>query len=128
MYERTAEQKEKRRLYEARRMQDEDYRNKKKLRDRRYDSRPDIIEKKRRTYLYKTYRITEEIYQEMVLLQGGMCDICKTAPNRLVVDHCHTTGKVRGLLCNRCNLKLGWYKDEMILSSAKYLVKHGARR
>jgi formate dehydrogenase maturation protein FdhE len=39
--------------------------------------------------------------------QNGACAICGKKPDRLVVDHCHSTGKMRGLLCHQCNTVLG---------------------
>ena len=45
--------------------------------------------------------------REMLERQGGRCAIYRAAPNRLVVDHCHATGVVRGLLCCQCNGYLG---------------------
>src|SRR5687768_1540720 len=50
--------------------------------------------------------ITYERYCEMVAEQGGRCAICDKTPNdtALCVDHCHTTGDVRGLLCTKCNI------------------------
>ena len=60
-------------------------------------------------------------YQRLHDLQGGKCAICKnpetkidpqlSKPCVLAVDHCHTTNKVRGLLCFRCNTNLGWYES-----------------
>lgn len=51
----------------------------------------------------------------MLLDQNGCCAACKTDQpgNRYgwVIDHCHATGKVRGLLCHGCNLALGNVKD-----------------
>jgi hypothetical protein len=51
----------------------------------------------------------------MFATQGGVCAIC-SAPDeslkkRLCVDHCHTTGAVRGLLCDNCNTALGKFRD-----------------
>lgn len=60
--------------------------------------------------LKRTYGITQEQYNLMLAAQGGVCAICKRPPpaTRLLdVDHCHTTGKVRALLCIPCNHKVG---------------------
>lgn len=58
----------------------------------------------------KKYGITEEQYQEMLAEQGGLCKLCLGPPRgrwkKLHVDHNHTTGHVRGLLCHHCNYKL----------------------
>ena len=59
--------------------------------------------------------------------QNYCCAICKThsdlLPRNLAVDHCHTTGKVRGLLCTNCNIGLGMLKDssEILNLAIKYL-------
>ena len=50
--------------------------------------------------------------------QGNVCGICKTPGKPLCVDHCHATGKVRGLLCRDCNLGLGNYKDNPVFTRA----------
>jgi hypothetical protein len=50
--------------------------------------------------------------------QGGLCIICKTH-NAEVVDHCHSTGVVRGILCKQCNSLLGYaYDNTSILKEA----------
>lgn len=59
--------------------------------------------------LAKAYGLTPERYAEMLLSQNGRCAICKQeSDKKLVVDHDHKTGAVRGLLCVRCNLGLGY--------------------
>lgn len=69
--------------------------------------------RKRREHLYKKYGLTIEEYNEMFLSQSGRCSICnKESDKTLVVDHCHKTGKVRSLLCNKCNLTLGYVSDD----------------
>ena len=50
--------------------------------------------------------MTIEQYQEILEKQKGCCEICNRLAKRLVVDHNHKTGKVRGLICDRCNLWL----------------------
>ena len=72
-------------------------------------------------YLKRTYGLSLEQYQELVKARDGRCDICKCRPKgkfrtrekRLVVDHCHTTQKFRGLLCSDCNTAIGLLKDSI---------------
>jgi hypothetical protein len=70
----------------------------------------------RKAHLKRAYKITPEQYQEMFDKQGGLCRICQSSDNghrsHLSIDHDHTTGKVRGLLCHDCNLGLGKFKDD----------------
>ncbi len=75
--------------------------------------------------------ITEEQYLELVKESDGLCEICKqpndsTTKKNLSVDHCHKTGKVRGLLCDRCNRAIGMLEDnpELLLKAADYLMIH----
>jgi len=53
------------------------------------------------------------VYQERLEAQGGVCAICEQPQEgkRLASDHDAKTGRIRGLLCNRCNLGLGYFKD-----------------
>lgn len=77
----------------------------------------------------KTYgiEITHDTYLKMLEEQDNKCAICLTSnmdlEKLLSVDHCHTTGKVRGLLCNNCNLALGNFKDSItsLENAIKYL-------
>lgn len=96
-------------------------------------------ENRRRYKLKEKYGITPQDYDNMYIEQGGRCKICgihqseilynepsKYTPNSLnmlVVDHNHTTGKVRGLLCRVCNVGLGHFKDskELLIIAIKYL-------
>lgn len=66
-------------------------------------------EKRRSAQLKCTYGITLEDYDKLFEQQRGVCMICSQPQlnRRLCVDHCHTTGKIRGLLCGSCNLTLG---------------------
>lgn len=85
----------------------------------------------RRHHLHKKYGITPEIFAEMLKSQNGMCAICLTddpvgKSKQWHVDHCHTTGKVRGLLCDRCNRGLGYFLDspDVVQTAAEYLRHH----
>lgn len=61
------------------------------------------------------YGLTIPAYEAMVIRQGRKCRICRRPveqlSERLLVDHCHTTRKVRGLLCRACNTGLARFKD-----------------
>lgn len=61
--------------------------------------------------LMRQYGITSEQYDEMVRRQQGQCLICQDVPAKLVIDHDHETGLVRGLLCQKCNAGLGIFSD-----------------
>jgi hypothetical protein len=66
-------------------------------------------------------------YNKVLKFQGGNCAICKTpvptGKPRLSVDHCHTTGLLRGLLCWKCNRAIGVFRDnvELLIAAAEYL-------
>lgn len=72
-----------------------------------------------RTHIKRRYGITFEQAEQMLQSQEGKCKICqaqigfftKTYNNRACVDHCHTTNKVRGILCHYCNTGIGYLKD-----------------
>ena len=58
------------------------------------------------------YGLSEADWDALVVDQLGRCAICTVATPDLVVDHCHSTGRVRGLLCSPCNKGLGHFSDE----------------
>ncbi len=80
-------------------------------------------------YKYK-YNITIDEYENMLTEQNSCCAICKVNQSNLdynlVVDHCHSSNTVRGLLCRNCNLAIGYFKDnsEFIKNSICYLEKY----
>jgi len=78
--------------------------------------------------LWRKYGIRIEDKEAMWSAQEGICVICpeQIDVNTSHVDHNHETGKVRGLLCNRCNMGLGLFQDsfEILLSASEYLQKH----
>jgi hypothetical protein len=74
-----------------------------------------VIMKERR-YQMKQYGITVDDYNQMFTLQNGRCAICGVnQEGNLDVDHCHQTKKVRGLLCRKCNLAIGYFQDDPLL-------------
>ena len=75
-------------------------------------------------YLLKRYGITEEQRDRMIEAAGGCCEICGRT-DALVVDHCHESGRLRGILCRVCNLAIGNLGDnaEAVKRAYDYLVK-----
>lgn len=79
--------------------------------------------------LMKKYGITVKQYEEMAISQEYKCKICleekKGDKRMLYVDHCHKTGKIRGLLCQKCNSGIGLFSDNIIFleRAIDYLTK-----
>lgn len=84
-------------------------------------------EKKRKQMLFYTYGLTTEMYEDLLKTQNNGCAICGKKPNKrpLSVDHCHKTGKIRGLLCQKHNVGIGLFDDNPDLFDAakQYLEK-----
>ena len=86
-------------------------------------------EKKKQNLLLAKYGITLEDYEQMFLEQNGCCAMCGQHESKfrrnLCVDHDHETGRVRGLLCDVCNLRLGYLENIEFVTKAKlYLITH----
>lgn len=89
-----------------------------------------------KAFLRYRYGITAKEFQELVRKQNSMCAVCgvklEIEPNgtkrtkNVAVDHCHTTGKVRGVLCKNCNVGLGFFQDSVshLHKAIKYLEEH----
>jgi hypothetical protein len=80
-------------------------------------------------YIKNTYGWDLAKYNEVLASQGGVCAICSSPPlayKRHHIDHCHTTGKVRGILCNNCNTALGGFRDspDNLRRAALYLERN----
>ena len=74
------------------------------------------------------YNMTREDRQNLIDQQNGQCAICGyffKSEKHTHIDHCHTTNKIRGILCSYCNVALGLLKDspEILESAIKYLKK-----
>ncbi|MEU0449808.1 endonuclease VII domain-containing protein [Streptomyces tendae] len=76
----------------------------------------------RQDHLKRNYGLTEAERDQLIADQGGVCCICLAAP-AAHVDHCHETGRVRGVLCFSCNAALGQFKDrpDAIRRAAAYV-------
>lgn len=91
-------------------------------------------ERKRQSRMRSNYGLEPGQYEEMLAAQNGGCAICGTAvtgvrekgrrERRLSVDHNHSTGAVRGLLCHHCNFGIGHFKDspELLQKAMAYLI------
>lgn len=98
---------------------------------RLYKLTPKCKEKRRDHDFRKKFGITVVEYNLMFESQSGVCAICKRQETKgvkgvirkLAVDHCHKTGRVRGLLCTACNQSLGHMEDNIgyLQSAIKYL-------
>jgi hypothetical protein len=76
------------------------------------------------THAYRVYKLTTIQYSALLQAQRASCAICHRA-TKLVIDHDHTTGRVRGLLCDFCNKGIGFLQDSPVLlsSAIQYLGK-----
>lgn len=99
--------------------------------DRNKEQRTAISRKAR---LKNTFGLTVQDYENLLDSQGKCCAICGTdTPTGkwkvFAVDHCHTTGAVRGLLCNECNRGMGLLRDsaELCMKASLYLTTHNIK-
>lgn len=100
------------------------------------EDKPGKVRRSRREVILRSkYNISQQDYDLLLSSQGNKCCICGTSAESytrsgksvpLAVDHCHSTGKVRGLLCNQCNIGIGNLKDnpEVIKNALEYLLLH----
>lgn len=84
-------------------------------------------------HIKKTYGLSLDDLFSLIEAQGYKCAVCNTDlkdrnPKNVHIDHCHNSEdmKIRGILCNNCNMALGLLKDdvEVLKSAIKYLKKH----
>jgi hypothetical protein len=109
---------------------DADYRARVKARQRAYNQahKHAISVRRQGGHLKRRYGISRTDYAAMLARQGGVCAICGKPPEKtLCVDHCHSTGRIRGLLCRQCNFGLGCYaEDQAALVAVLAYLGHGA--
>lgn len=95
---------------------------------RSYSKRfPEKVKQARRKRLLKTYDLTQSTFDALFESQGGRCAICRKSIDishpSTCIDHDHSTGAVRGILCTLCNSGLGKFKDnvEFMAAAIKYI-------
>lgn len=101
--------------------------NREAINARTRELRAKAPEKQRNQRLRHKYGMTQDEYDRMAKAQNHRCAVCDVQPTgKLVVDHCHDKGHVRGLLCHNCNLALGHLKDDIKTAQAavKYLTEN----
>lgn len=82
-------------------------------------------------WLSRTYGMTASDVEALLAEQGGKCAACGTSEVKSRkgwhIDHCHSSGKVRGILCHNCNSSLGHAKDSIhvLRSLISYLERNG---
>lgn len=93
--------------------------------------KPEFVKARAEYQLKKNYGISQEEYNTKLAYQNYGCAVCGKAASKkkLAVDHCHTTGKIRDLLCGSCNTGLGQFQDnpELLEKAADYLRKHNGK-
>lgn len=98
----------------------------------RWENGEKIAIAKRKHWLTYRYGISIDEYENLFNLQNGVCLICHKPENRpnkkLAVDHDHATGKIRGLLCDKCNRALGYFDEniESMKEAIKYLQSNSS--
>lgn len=97
----------------------------------RYINNKEKHKEKGKQWRYKKiYGIEYKVFEQMIKKQNNKCFICNkdfvtgsVSDAKAVLDHCHITGKLRKILCNRCNSAMGWFEDnpELLEKAANYL-------
>jgi hypothetical protein len=98
--------------------------NKQKRLDRQRLFREENPQAYRDWYLRSKYGLTQAAFEAMLAEQDGLCAICSLPMSTPKIDHDHSTGRVRGLLCSPCNTGIGHLKDspEVLFAAYQYLA------
>ena len=93
---------------------------------RQSQCKPCMIDRQRTGRRRRLYGVDAEHYDRLLAESAEGCPICHEKADRMVIDHCHRSGKVRALLCDRCNRLLGVADDDVALLQAaiRFLRKH----
>lgn len=93
----------------------------KELTRNRYKETPEANRGYRLKY---EYGISIEDYNTLLQKQEFLCAVCKLEKKPLIVEHCHKTGKIRGLACHKCNIAIGFLEQKgMVKNITNYLQK-----
>ena len=107
--------------------QDPEYKKKKRRYAQNYYSKPEKREMAKNRVLTKQYGLTLSDYRAMLQLQEHKCAICERSikEGTAYVDHDHGTGKIRGILCNHCNLAIGHLQESLKIAESVvfYLIR-----
>ncbi len=82
-------------------------------------------------YIVRNYGITPEEYHRLISKSGGLCECCKESyRDKPAIDHDHTTGSIRGVLCTSCNTSLGFARESVsrLRAMIDYLIRHTAAK
>lgn len=102
----------------CRRRKLKEYRKSRPEKQKEYKRKHYNPEQSRDYSLRYRYGMTSEGFESMFDSQGRKCALCrsdKTDSKNFVVDHCHETGRIRGILCSSCNRALGIFKDSVVM-------------
>lgn len=108
------------------------YENSKKSINKFKKDKPDeYSERVRKQNLKSNYGLSVDEFDSLLRSQGGVCAICKTSEpggkhDQFIVDHNHTTGGLRSILCNDCNGAIGYFQDNVVIiqNLIDYILKH----
>jgi hypothetical protein len=92
------------------------------------------LQAKERRRTLALYGLAQEEWDRLITLQADRCAVCRTTQpggrgERWHIDHDHMTGQVRGLLCHRCNMGIGFLRDDpqIMMAAARYVTAHRQR-
>lgn len=86
-------------------------------------SNPDKMFELSRIKRAQRYGLSADEYDAIIASANGKCNLCERDDRKLVVDHCHASGKIRGVLCTACNTSIGKLGDtyEALIVAAEYI-------